>query len=369
MEECLDQDEIVQFDPSGQSSQNVTREAQALSRSQGGHVVLSLPLRRRDEVVGVATLQFLPDHELGPNVASGLSVAVDLLAPQLYDRYQNDRWLITKTGISIRELAKKAIGPKYMIGKLVAVGIIAALLFVTLFSPMYHVSAKFAFVPKVQYTISAPFEGRLQSVAQAPGVNPQRVLMPGDHVKKGQALLEMDVDDITLQRNSEAEEALEKRAEATKARGEGNEADAIAADFAAAKDEADVAFYNDQINRGQIKSPIDGVILSGDLDKKVGTMVKPEDELFVVGQPQNLEAKLSVDERDIQDVQDSLKLKGSLGTGTLATDGLPGSSYGFKITRIVPNAHPEDGASVFDVYASLDQVDPKWVPGDGGKAT
>src|SRR5205807_8477699 len=100
MEECLDQDEVVQFDPNGQCTENVTRDAQALSRSQGGHIVLSLPLRRREEVVGVTTLEFLPQHSLGPNVASGLAVAVDLLAPQLYDRYQNDRWLITKTGIS-----------------------------------------------------------------------------------------------------------------------------------------------------------------------------------------------------------------------------------------------------------------------------
>ena len=50
MEECLDQDELVQFDPDGKSSENVTREAPALSRTQGGHAVLSLPLRRKAEI-------------------------------------------------------------------------------------------------------------------------------------------------------------------------------------------------------------------------------------------------------------------------------------------------------------------------------
>jgi len=41
MEECMDQEAIVQYDPNGQSSDNVTRAAQQLSRTQGGHIVLS----------------------------------------------------------------------------------------------------------------------------------------------------------------------------------------------------------------------------------------------------------------------------------------------------------------------------------------
>jgi hypothetical protein len=102
MEECLDQEEVVQFEPDGTSSSNVTREHQALSRSQGGNTVISIPLRRQAEIIGVLSLEFAPGQKLGPQAATGLSVAADLLAPQLYDRYQNDRWLITKTGISIR---------------------------------------------------------------------------------------------------------------------------------------------------------------------------------------------------------------------------------------------------------------------------
>jgi hypothetical protein len=76
MEECYDQEQVVQYDPNGKSSENVTRAHQALSRAHGGHAVLSLPLRHKDEVVGVATLEFLPNQQLGPHVASGLGVAV-----------------------------------------------------------------------------------------------------------------------------------------------------------------------------------------------------------------------------------------------------------------------------------------------------
>src|SRR5205085_11404526 len=101
----------VQYDPTGQSNtDNVARDAAVLSRIQGGHSVLSIPLRQRAEIVGVVTLEFLPGHQPTETVARGLSVAVDLLAPQLYDRHQNDRWLITKAGASIKENAKLVIG-------------------------------------------------------------------------------------------------------------------------------------------------------------------------------------------------------------------------------------------------------------------
>src|SRR5439155_2170468 len=60
MEECYDQEDVVQFEPGGTTSPNVTREAQALSRSQGGDTVVAIPLRRQDEVLGVLVLEFAP---------------------------------------------------------------------------------------------------------------------------------------------------------------------------------------------------------------------------------------------------------------------------------------------------------------------
>src|SRR3954468_23086223 len=124
MEECMDQEEVVQYDPNGKGSDNVTRAAQQLSRTQGGHSVLALPLRRKAEVIGVVVLEFLSNAKIGPPVISGLAIAVDLLAPQLYDRHENDRWLITKAGISTREMGKKVIGPRHMIAKLIAIAVI-----------------------------------------------------------------------------------------------------------------------------------------------------------------------------------------------------------------------------------------------------
>src|SRR5205814_1418835 len=99
---------------------------------------------------------FGSETHIAPQASAALGVAVDLLAPQLFDRYQNDRWLITKTGISIRETTKLAVGPKHMLAKLIIFAVLAAGIFVSVFKPMYKVKAAFNFVPLEKYTLCAP---------------------------------------------------------------------------------------------------------------------------------------------------------------------------------------------------------------------
>jgi len=186
MEECVDQEQIVQFDPTGQeSSDNVTRDAALLSRNQGGHSVLSLPLRQHSEIVGVVTLEFLPGHQPSQTVARGLAVAVDLLAPQLYDRHANDRWLITKMGLSVKEGAKVLMGPKHMLPKLITFSVAAVIIviFQPLWQPMYHVSAPFEFAPISPHSVSAPYDGYIAKIAH---VNDEthRITSPGPNTRK-----------------------------------------------------------------------------------------------------------------------------------------------------------------------------------------
>src|SRR4051812_546226 len=147
MEECHDQEEPVRFDDDGTRSENVTREAENLCRGQRDSSVYSIPLRRRAEIVGVVTLEFSPPAKLTDEVANALSVTADLLAPQLWDRHENDRWIAVKVGHSIQRAAKLAVGPKHVLAKLIIFLVFAIALvlcdavpFVPI-RPMYHVSA------------------------------------------------------------------------------------------------------------------------------------------------------------------------------------------------------------------------------------
>jgi len=352
MEECVDQEQPVQFDPKGEtSSPNVSRAAGELSRSQGGNIVLTLPLRRRAEVVGAVTLEFPSDRQLGEHAAGGLAVAADLLAPQLYDRFQNDRWLITKTGVSIRDTARLAVGPKHMLAKLIIVLVIALGMFVTFYRPMYRVSAAFKFVPVQRQSISAPFEGRVQ----------EAYVRPGQAVKAGELMLKMDTADLESKLSEAMSKAQQLAKEADKYRGEDKIAEMRIALEEKAQIEAQIQLIQLQIQRASIVAPIDGQVIAGDWQHKKGAPLKQGDEVFQVADPHQLRAELTVSDRDIQEMGEHF-------VGKLATTGQPQEKYEFEVSRIVPLGRADQGSNVFTVYADMRQASPTWLPGMVGQA-
>jgi multidrug resistance efflux pump len=363
MEECADQEEAIQYDPTGKSSENVTREAQAFSRSQGGTIILSLPLRNRAEVVGVITLEFLPNTQVSPQVSNGLAVAVELLAPQLYDRYQNDRYLVTKAGLSIRSQLEHVTGPRYTIAKLIVVASIIGILFVALFRPMYHVSATFQFEAPDKTSVSAPFEAKLSEIGHKPDGEPLR---PGDFVTQGQLLALLDTFELRDKQTDAYKRMEQAQAEEEKylnTPGKISDANIARAQKEAAQAEVDL--YRSQIDSARIVAPYDGMILKGDLSEKIGQKVQLGEDLFQIAANKDLRPALSVSERDIQDVKIGAN-------GQLATDALPWDHHPFTVTRVIPEGQAKEGANTFTVYgdigAQAKSNHEDWRPGMAGEA-
>jgi hypothetical protein len=364
MEECADQEEIVHFDPTGKSSDNVSREAQALSRTQGGNIILSIPLRQNAEVQGVMTLEFLPGTKLGPQLMHGLTVAVDLLAPQLHDRYMNDRWLITKAGLSVRSQLEHVTGPRYMLAKVIIAISLAVILFVTFYKPMYHVSAPFVIGAPDRMEISSPFESVVQEIGKNANGDPLR---PGDHVEKGQLLALLDTHEVRNRLSTATEQYSQAVLEAGKARGEKKNADAVIAQARANQAQAEMEMYKRQIEQSRIVAPFSGEILKGDLSTHLGQKAQLGEELYEILQSNKLRIELTVPERDIQDVKIGA-------AGKFATDSLPWDRYPMTVTRIIPVPDVKEGANSFTVYAEPDPAGmPQaqaavWRPGMAGEA-
>ena len=117
---------------------------------------MSLPLRTRGDIVGVMTLEYARDKKLEQHNATALAVSVELLGPWLNDRYANDRWWITKTGIAIANLWKMTVRPQHALAKLIILLVTAAVVCLFVIRPMYHVAAPFTFDVINKRTISAP---------------------------------------------------------------------------------------------------------------------------------------------------------------------------------------------------------------------
>lgn len=371
MEESLDQEEVVQYEPGedGTTTQNVTREAAALSRAQGGNTIISLPLRRgghhghdsedgTSEIIGVITLEFTAGTKLAPQAATGLAVAADLLAPQLYDRFQNDRWLITKTGISIRETAKLAIGPKHMLAKTIIALVIAAGIFLCVYSPMYKVAGNFKFVPIEHRLISAPYDGFISEVHVKPGA----LVQANDKlVTLKTTELEQQLNEAEANAHSFDKERLRLEEEMNE---QGFRRTAEAAEAAAKRDAAlaQAELFRFRIENAVIRAPFAGVVLQGDLQSKIAAPVKLGDALIELGKPDKLKVEIKVADRDIQDVKIGQ-------AGTLATLAYPSRKFPITIDNIVPKANAVEGDNRFIVFATLDANNrsDQWLPGETGE--
>ncbi len=371
MEECLDQEEPVRFDPEGNSSQNVTRSAREHSLKQGGNVVMSIPLRRRDEIVGVLTLEFPPRMAVDGQAETGLAVAAELLAPQLFDRYENDRNIFVKTGHSIHNAAKLAIGPKHMGVKLIIAAVLALGTFVALYKPTYRVRSSFVLNAKEHRSICAPFDGSLDQV----------FFKPGDAVKKGQILAQMRTIDMRMKMGSLLKQVYSKEVEMKKANQEGKGGEREIARYQRDEAQKQVDLLDYQIGQANLVAPFDGVLLKGDLYERLGAPAKLGDVLFEIAQSEEghperiaVEAEIQISERDIQEVRKFAFNRQQSGLserafdGELSTTSFPDKDHKFKITRIVPLGVPKEGENVFQVYGELSET-PEWMhPGLAGEA-
>jgi len=345
MEECVDQEQVVQYVPNGQSSDNVTRAAAALSRAQGGHSVISIPLRRQADIVGVVTLEFVHGQQISPHMGRGLGVAVDLLAPQLFDRHANDRWLITKAGISTRETTKMLLGRQHTLAKVITIAIVGAIVALFVIRPTYHVSPPFEFAVIRNNSVVAPLEAKIASVKMITethdGITYTRPIKPGDEVQAGDVLVVLNTMDAELKQLSakaQSEKAFnEYKAKSALATSAPNSqqlmAEAVLALDEHHKAEAEVNYWKYQIEKATIRAPMHGWILKGDLEDKLNAPVKQGDVMMEIGDPSNLRAELAVEDRDIHDLKVGQH-------GRLATHALPDDKYDFVVDRIIPVGEP-----------------------------
>lgn len=358
MEECLDQGQIVHYDPAGGGTDTVSREATAYSRQNANCALVSVPLRRMGEVVGVLMLEYAADRKPDQNAATMVSLTGDVLTPQLYDRYQNDRNIFVKIGHSTKDFGEKALGEKYMLAKIITAAVIITLAVLIFYKPTYKVSAPFTFSSVDRRTIVAPSQGFIGEVGQVDGQD----VRPGMKVKQGDLLVKMDTTDMALEKARAQTQANAYQRDADQKRKDGKIPEALVAEKQRDAAQAEADLWDWRIGQAEIHAPMDGEILQGDLRFRKGSPVKEGEALFEVGSTKAMEVEINVKDKDIQYLKVGQE-------GELATNSDPGTSYTFKVTRIVPLGEPKDAHNVFRVYGELQQKDvPAWKPGMTGEA-
>jgi len=488
MEEALDQDVEVLY-PAPQDATFVNRATRELSKRHGPTAILSLPLRRDQEVAAVLTLERQAEEPFAFDEVESLRLACDLCTPRLVSLHKHDRWFGARAAAAARAGFATLLGPKHTWIKVAGIAVCALILFLVLAKGQYRAEASFVLEATTQQVVPAPFEGylkrayvlpgdmvvaaktnepswlledghvsdwpglltglRTQAAAEAPSVGKHvwsllseetrkavqsaapvdpneavklaiagideatreavlgdlnrllasptfydadawRHVEPSDRQKdllaalkagtlRGVRLVELnrsllaaafpgrispgptvlatlEAADLRLQLMAAEAERVGYLKQADAAMREDKRAESQIARAQADKVAARIKLLEHRIAQAVILSPIDGYVVSGDLQRQLGAPVKKGDVLFEIASLADLRGELSVPEDLIADVQIALETARGENrelTGELATAALPDERIPFTVERINPVAEVVEQKNVFKVHVKL----------------
>ena len=336
MDESIDQGSPVRFPQKEESASMLILAHRKLSELQGDASILSIPVYSEQNVTGAIVLETSPAKPFTDKQVELCQSIISLVSPSLNDKRLNDRSLWRKAADSGKTQLKRFTGPNYPGRKLTALILIILSLFFTFATGTYRLSTQARIESSAQRAIVAPYDGYIESThARA-----------GDTVSTGDLLISLDDRDLRLEKlkwlseqaklNRQYQEALAFRDRA--------KINIINAQLQQA--EAQLALVNTQLERANLTAPFDGLVVSGDLDQRLGSSISKGEILLSVSELDQYRIKMLVQENRIADTHIGQN-------GTLHLSALPETPFDFRLSKITPLTEALDGSTYFIVEGEL----------------
>lgn len=311
----------------------------------------SYPLLHQGDVFAVLLLEHNLSSE--PQQSSTLyqliQASADILSPVFYRWQQAEQNIVQHSYRSSTSLLQKIVGKGYLAYKLLAVIITAILLAITLIPVEDVVNAPLYLEGDKRYTITTPQKGYLGEL----------MVRPGDTVKQGQILAKLEDKDLKLEASELKSQLEQSDGQFRQAMADMDAANSGLAVNQKQQTQAKLDLLQSKLDRTSIKAPINGVVVSGDWQQKIGTPIEEGAELFQIADVQNYRVILHVPDKDM----DSLQVGQH---GKMKLTSLPEQTFDFTITRLTAVAEVKDGENGFSVEAILDSHPPQLNPGMQG---
>lgn len=238
------------------------------------------------------------------------------------------------TGIrgKMTKFAREASIGKKFITFLTPVALIASM-----FIPVPHqIRAAARLTPDISRQVAAQFGGILEDV----------LVKPGDVVEKDELLATLDGKEIGSQLAGAIakREVVRKRRDQARAREDIAEYQLAIHEFNAL--DLEVEFLRYQQQNLEIRSPIKGLILTGDLARSKGVPVETGQKLFEVADFEKFVTEISVTDEDINWVKEEQEV-------ALRLESRGGKVFESKIEQIYPVSEVADGDNVFVCLAYI----------------
>ncbi|MGN6309575.1 MAG: HlyD family efflux transporter periplasmic adaptor subunit [Xanthobacteraceae bacterium] len=348
MDEVLDLDTTIVHPGAGADDIGAIAHAE-LAREFGDTAVCSVPLQENGQTIGVLTFERTAGLVFDAETVEICKLAGTMLGPILQLKQNNDRGVVRRIGVAVHTGAQALFGPRHpgvKLMTLLAIGVVAFLSFAT---GQYRVSSKALVEGAIQRAAVAPFDGYIA----------QSFVHAGDSVQAGQVLCQLDDRNLRLEYGrfeSQFDELWRKHRQAIAAQ---DRATILVVAAQIRQVEAELELVKDKLSRVTLRSPFDGIVVSGDLRQLLGTPVEQGKVLFQIAPLHDYRVILQVDERDVAHVKTGQ-------TGELALEGLISQDLAFEVQAITPVSSAQDGRNFFRVEAKLENPSYRLRPGMEG---
>jgi len=221
-----------------------------------------------------------------------------------------------------------------------------------MFLPAPHrITADCQLQPKIKRQVAAPFNG----VLEKPHVK------PGEFVQEGQLLATLDGKEIGL---TLAETTFKHQA-TLKLRDQAMAKDDVSTTLLEQLNSEALALEIDLLKSRQenlqIRSPMEGLILSGNLEQSEGVPVSEGQQLFEIAPIHELVVEVAVSDSDISFVEPGMEV-------SLRLESQLGYNYSSTLEVVHPISEIQDEHNVFICQTTIPNADGELRPGMGGKA-
>lgn len=351
MEESVDQLSSISLPELEQNKNSIVVAHQALVEQESENCVLSIPLFVNQDAVGAITMERELNKPFSEEDLSYCESICSICASTLIEKRKNDRLLIYKTSDSIKEQLSKLFGPGRLLLKCSVLILLAVVVFFSIATGTYNLSADAKLKGAMQRAIVAPYDGYIDSThARA-----------GDRVVEDDVLVTLDIRDFSLERLkwlSQMEKLKRQRQEMLAERDRAG-LNVLTAQLEQAQIQLELVEM--QIQRAVLQAPFNGTVVSGDLSQRLGGTVMQGELLFELSPVDDYRIDIKVKETRMADIQVGQN-------GLLYLSALPEQPYEFTIIRITPVTISENKQTFFMVEGKLLQLEQKFQIGMEGVA-
>lgn len=314
-------------------------------KANGCDAAIALPIvDPASELMGSILIGCEKQQFQDPDYHTSCQQIIELVAGHLQTVLRANEGLTTTVKSRLAKLKSSATARNFAIAAAILIGV--------LFIPMpYRVWCDCNVQPVQRRFVAAPYEGVLA----------ESLVRGGDQVSAQQIVARLDGRTLRGELAGVQAELDVARKHRDRALAVGDVAQSQIAKSEMQRHQAKVAILNQRLENLEVRSPIDGIVVAGDLEKAVGVPLELGQTLFEIAPLDTMVAEVGVPESEARYVKPGMSVQ-------LKFDSFPFKTFSAEIQRVHPRAEVVDDESVFVADVVLENTSGRLRPGMNGTA-